>query len=95
MNFRHFPKSVNKAIAAAYKKGATLQKLAKKHKCSTAKVRRVLLTLKVVMRSRGPKAKKASKPKLNKLIKKYVAAEAEVIAAREAAIKRVKAKAIG
>lgn len=70
-------------IVAKYKAGKTLDELAAQYKCSTSKVRKVLLASKVGMRPRGPKedpskakaktkkvkAKKAAKVKVRKATK--------------------------
>ena len=63
-----FSADQKKAVIKAYKAGKVLDQLAAQYKCSTSKIRKVLVDGKVTMRDRGPqskpvKAKKASKPK--------------------------------
>lgn len=58
-----FTAAHKKAIAAGYRKGETLTSLSKQHKCSTCKIRKILMDQKVTMRRPGPKPKAKAKNK--------------------------------
>jgi len=60
-----FTEAQKKGVSEKYKAGKTMEELAVLFKCSTAKVRRVLIDGKVPMRPRGPKGD-PSKPKAKK-----------------------------
>lgn len=78
-----------KAVIADYKSGKTLEQLAKSNKCSTAKVRRVLMDGKVTMRPRGPQSDSTAKVKSKKVVK----AKKPALKAKVKTKKVVKAKA--
>ena len=89
-----FSNDQKKAVVKAYKAGKTLDELAAQYKCSTSKIRKVLLNAKVSMRGRGPqaapkkaKAKKVSKPKAVKPKAKAVKKIGKDQAVRDAANK--------
>lgn len=63
-----FSADQKKAVIKAYKAGKVLDQLAAQYKCSTSKIRKVLVDGKVTMRDRGPQSNptKAKKPKAKK-----------------------------
>lgn len=85
-----FTASKKEEVVKKYKAGKTLEELADSFKCSTAKVRRVLLDAKVAMRPRGPKGD-PSKPKAKKV--KAKKPKAKKVSKPKKAKSKVKAKA--